>query len=400
MHIAAIRRRALGVGLLAMLASSPGQTYMVSAFHESWSTELDLSKTQLGFWYALGSILASVCLVAVGRVSDRRGPRFTLAAVALALGAGCVVMAGAAGGASLALGFFLIRLFGQGSMGLVSGHALALAYDEGLGKAEGLRVGAISVAVGLAPFCALFLIGGVGWRWTYVILGGIVVAVIVPAAQLLPRHGQRRTMEKGESDPSTEGVSLGTAVRSRAYVATGLVVMLHAATVTAVHFHSQPLFAEYGFGQESAAAGMSVFAICMLLASLTGGWFVDRTAWHVPFVTSTFFLSSSMLLLAQASNVAVAHTGMGLLGVAQGLGGVAIVPTVARCFGRAHFGAVRGSLATLTVAGASVGPVILGWATDYSGDFSAGLIALALAGPPAALLVWVSLRPARANPAP
>lgn len=366
---------------------------MVSAFHESWSTELGLSKTQLGSWYALGSILASVCLVGVGRVSDRRGPRFTLAVVALALGAGCVVMSGASGGASLALGFFLIRLFGQGSMGLVSGHALALAYDKGLGKAEGLRVGAISVAVGLAPFCALFLIGNVGWRVAYVILGGIVVAVIVPAARLLPRHGQHKPGEGGESAAPMKGVNLGTAIRSRAYLATGLVVMLHAATVTAVHFHSQPLFAEYGLGKASAAAGMSIFAVCMLLASLSGGWFVDRTAWHVPFVTSTLFLSTSMLLLAQASNVWVVHAGMGLLGVAQGMGGVAIVPTVARCFGRAHFGAIRGSMATLTVAGASAGPIVLGWAADYSDGFSAGLIALALAGPPTALLVWVSLRP-------
>ena len=358
--------------------------------------EFGLSKTQLGSWYALGSVLASVCLVAVGRLSDRRGPRFTLAAVALALGAGCVVLAGASGGASLALGFFLIRLFGQGSMGLVSGHALALAYDKGLGKAEGLRVGAISVAVGLAPFWALFLLDGVGWRWAYVILGAIVVAVIVPAAQLLPRLRERKGSGCEPGGAQIAGVSLGTAVRSRAYLAMGLVVMLHAAAVTAVHFHSQPLFAEYGLGPKSAAAGMSIFAVCMLLAGLSGGWFVDRTALHVPFVSSTLLLSGSMLLLAKAGGMPAGYSGMGLLGVAQGLGGVAIVPSVARCFGRAHFGAVRGSLATLTVAGASVGPVVLGWAADYSGGFSAGLIALALAGPPAAFMVWVSLRPSAA----
>ncbi|MGK0217471.1 MAG: putative MFS family arabinose efflux permease [Planctomycetota bacterium] len=257
----------------------------------------------------------------------------------------------------------------------------------------------MSIAVGLTPSFALFMIGGVGWRWTYVILGAIVVAVIVPAARLLPRHEPHGAVKEGKSAPNLEGVSLRAAIRTRAYVATGLVVMLHAATVTAVHFHSQPLFKEFGFGQVSAAAGMSIFAASMLVASLSGGWFVDRTAWHVPFVTSTCMLSASMLLLAHGGSLLIAHAGMALLGVAQGLGGVAIVPTVARCFGRAHFGAVRGSLATLTVAGASTGPLVLGWAADYSDGFSSGLVALACAGPPCALLVWVSLRPTKQSPA-
>lgn len=382
-----------------MLASSPGQTYMVSAFHSSWTRELGLTKTELGSWYAGGSVAASLCLVAVGRLSDRRGPRFTLACVALALAVGCGVMSLAAGGLSLALGFFLIRLFGQGSMGLVSGHAVALAFDKGLGRAEGLRVSAISVAVGLAPGLAVWLIDGVGWRSAYLVLGATVAAVVLPVSRLLPAHrppardgGADREPE--EAVPATAGLSLKEALRTPAYGAIGAAVVLHAAGVTAVHFHSQPLFAALGLnGPVAAARGMSVFAACMLAASLGGGWLVDRTRTGVPFTVSSLAMGTSLLLLDGRLGERGALAGMALLGLAQGLAGVAIVPSVAHCFGRLHFGAVRGSLSTLTVAGASLGPIVLGFAADRGG-FAPGLHLFAGACLPVAALAWFVLRSA------
>ncbi len=419
MQTAVLRRRALGVGLVAMLASSPGQTYMVSAFHGSWTAELGLSKTELGSWYAGGSVAASLCLVAVGRLSDSRGPRFTLALVALALAAGCGVMSLAAGGLSLALGFFLIRLFGQGSMGLVSGHAVALAFDKGLGKAEGLRVSAISVAVGLAPGLAVWLIDVVGWRTAYLVLGAAVVAAVVPASRLLPRP--RAAVDANPSDSSGEatgvvpddeggdrrpdlegGHSLAEALRTRNYALIGAAIVLHAAGVTAVHFHSQPLFGALGLdGPVAAARGMSVFAACMLAASLSGGWFVDRTRTGVPFAVSSTAMGASLLLLDGRLGAGGAFAGMGLLGLAQGLAGVAIVPSVAACFGRRHFGAVRGSFATLTVAGASLGPIVLGYAADRGG-FAPGLQVFAACCIPVAALSWCLIRPrpATANSSP
>lgn len=391
MESRALRRRALGVGLLAMLASSPGQTYMVSAFHGAWTAELGLSKTLLGTWYAAGSLAASSCLVVVGRFSDRYGPRTALAFVALALGVGCGVISMAESGVALALGFFLIRLFGQGSMGLVGGHAVALAFDEGLGRAEGLRVSAISVAVGVAPGIAVASIAAIGWRATYVALGMAVILIVVPASRLLPKPAAA-PIQAPLPTKSTDA-SLHTAIRTRAYAAIGLAVGLHAAAVTAVHFHSQPLFAAAGFsGPSSAARGMSLFAICMFLASLFGGWLVDRLRWGMPFALSSLLLAVSMVLLMGHWGSSGMFAGMVLLGLAQGLGGVAIVPSVTRCFGRAHFGVVRGSLATLTVAGASLGPIVLGFAADHLGGFSPGLLVFALACVPAGLMSLLFLR--------
>lgn len=404
MSTPALRRRALGVGLAAMFASSPGQTYMVSAFHSSWTEEFGLSKTELGSWYAGGSVAASLCLVAVGRLSDRRGPRFALALVALALAVGCGVMSLAAGGLSLALGFFLIRLFGQGSMGLVSGHAVALAFDRGLGKAEGLRVSAISVAVGVAPGLAVWLIDGLGWRLAYVALGGAVAAVIVPLSRLLPVHahlvpegGPAAGAVSDGLEAAGRGHSLAEAVRTFAYAAIAAAVVLHAAGVTAVHFHSQPLFAALGLdGRTAAARGMSVFAACMLAASLAGGWLVDRTRTGVPFTVSSLALGVSLLLLDGRLGEGGAYGGMALLGLAQGLAGVAIVPSVADCFGRRHFGAVRGSFATLTVAGASLGPIVLGYTADRGG-FGQGLHLFAACCLPVAALAWLALRGQRSS---
>lgn len=71
-----------------------------------------------------------------------------------------------------------------------------------------------------------------------------------------------------------------------------------------------------------------------------------------------------------------------------------IGPTLARTFGRAHFGAIRGSFATIAVAGTSAGPLALGWWDDTHGAFDGALYYCGAATAPLVLAALALRRPA------
>ena len=51
----------------------------------------------------------------------------------------------------------------------------------------------------------------------------------------------------------------------------------------------------------------------------------------------------------------------------MGLGSAVANPAIARYFGRAHHGGIRGTVTTAMVAGTGTGPILAGWIYERSG---------------------------------
>lgn len=388
------RRAALGVCLLATVWSSPGQTYLISAFYEPLLASLALTKTELSATYLAGTLLAAIPLAYVGRVSDRFGPRRTLIGVVLGLGAACAAMANVQGAIGLLATFAFLRLLGQGSMNLVSSHALALSYERGLGSVEGIRLTAIAFSVALFPGLAVFLGELLGWRNAWYLLGAAAVLTVVPAAWFGLRALEGRA-RAGAGAAAGASDDLRTALRSPAYWILAAVLATNAAVITAIHFHVQALVRPVGLDPSGAARAMATYAALSLLATLVGGWSADRVRPRYLFAGSVFCLGLGSAILGTGLSASTVHLGMGTLGLAQGIAGASIGPVVARRFGRAHYGAIRGSFATVTVAGTSVGPLVLGWWGDTFGTFDGGLYLFALVALPCVIAAATLKAPPR-----
>ena len=85
-----------------------------------------------------------------------------------------------------------------------------------------------------------------------------------------------------------------------------------------------------------------------------------------------------------------------LLGTTQGLNGAIKASVHAHYFGRKHIGAIKGLASTISVAGTSVGPLVVALGFDAAGSYTPVLLACALL--PLAIAVaapW--LKPRRAN---
>ena len=139
----------LGVTTLTTMATSPGQSFIVGTFSEAIRADLDISLSQFSGAYMIATFCASLPLTLVGRMSDRFGTRAVMTVVAVLFGLACgfigvstSLIARADAGPSfqpwlvlavLTVSFFLLRFLGQGALGLVSSHALAMWYERRLG---------------------------------------------------------------------------------------------------------------------------------------------------------------------------------------------------------------------------------------------------------------------------
>jgi MFS family permease len=234
------------VTTLATMATSPGQSFMVGTFSESIRADLGISLGGFSAAYMIATFAASLPLTLVGRLGDRFGTRAVMGAVAALLGLACVFI-GVGTAAILRLGlpddaqriallvtltvaFFLLRFLGQGALGLVASHALAMWFERRLGIAEAVRHMGMPLAVAALPAVTLVLIDALGWRGAYAVLGAGVWLVVLPAVWLtyvnrpedVGQHldGRPATLRGSHSEPPAPDAADQPSTSSRDHAAT------------------------------------------------------------------------------------------------------------------------------------------------------------------------------------
>jgi len=406
-----------GVSTLAMIATGPGQTVVVSQFNISFRDALGISASALSIAYMIGTLSAALPLVLVGKASDRFGPRLVMGVVAGLFGLACAAAGQVQSLITLTLAFFFLRFLGQGALGLVSGHMLALWFERRLGTANGIKLVLMQLGMAILPGVALALIDAYGWRAAYATLGLLVWVLVLPLVILVARNHPHQVGQRIDGDPLVEppghehddespeiaptghrhvdpAFTLPQAVRTGAYWIVTLSLVLNGLIGTALLFHVQPLLDWRALDPTHSDAILRSWSLTMMVCVLPAGWLADRLSPRWPLALSLALLAGSTLLTLAATSVALFHAAYACFGVSQALGMAVGPPTIARYFGRAHHGAIRGSVTRLGVAGTGLGPVILGLSLDELGGFAPGLAAMAFACVPLAAAALLLRRPA------
>jgi len=437
----------LAVTTLTTAATSPGQSFVIGMFSEAVRDDLGVSLSGFSAAYMLATFLASLPLTLIGRLGDRFGTRAVMAWLGLLLGLACGFIGLVTGAvaaldlqgavrtaamlAALTVAFFLLRALGQGALGLVSSHALAMWFERRLGIMESIRHLGMPVAIAGLPLVLIGMIEALGWRGAYAVLGLAVWVVVLPLALLVHVNrpedlGQRidgeppaprqeapavRASDAGDAaeqadlvdlarpDDATESAdqfTLRQALRTRAYWIVTASMVLSAAVGTAFVFHTQPMMQDLGLSVHAAAAVVGTLGVVSLLITVPCGYLADRFGPRYLLAATGVLLAAACAaygLAGQAGNASlrgvggallVAHLAYALLALSQGLLFVLASPILARYYGRRHHGAIRGSLTTFMVIGTSAGPFVFAFSRDLAGDFvaaylTAGVVSLALA---------------------
>lgn len=398
----------LPLATLALVASSPGQTFGVSIFNEPMRESLRLSHGQFAAAYMLGTALAALPIWWFGALMDRHGLRRTLLVAVTAFSLACMATAGVQNWLTLLAAFFCLRTLGPGALAFLSSNTLSYWFEKRLGLVEAFRTLGMAGATCLIPQLNLWLERSWGWRGAYAILGIAIWTLLFPTVFAFFRNrpsdvGQRVDGEpearsaSGKPGKATDaaaltGLTLGQTLRTFSFWVVTCGTTLFALIQTAIFFALVPILQERGLGAGEATAMMLCFALGSVVFQLLGGALTDR--FHAPLLlfVGVALLSVSVAVLACSRDAATVGVAGASLGASQGLFFGASQPLWARYFGRLHLGKIRGLLMTLMVGTSSLGPLAAGLAKDWFGSFDAAMFAFfAMPIPIAILSLYVAV---------
>src|SRR6056297_230049 len=293
----------LGFGLLLTFFSSFGQTFLLSLYVPSIEEFLNLSNTEFGTIYAVATIGSALTLPWIGGYFDRVDTRRYALMVISGLMAALLVLSFSYHVILVVIGFYGLRLFGQGLMTHTSVSSMARYFEDNRGKAIGVASTGHPVGEAVLPILITLLIGTIGWRGALQVSALNCVVVVAPLTVLLLNRSKDkiRSYEKRDFTNRREAVKvniLKILSERRFWIITPVVFMI-GLTNTAIFFFQLKLGEAKGWSPEWVAASISAFAIANALGVLGIGGFVDRYSGKklFPFFLLPYLIGLPVLIL-------------------------------------------------------------------------------------------------------
>lgn len=375
----------LGFGLLLTFFSSFGQTFLLSLYVPSIEELLNLSNTEFGTIYAVATIGSALTLPWIGGYFDKVDTRRYALMVISGLMAALLLLSFSYHVVLVVLGFYGLRLFGQGLMTHTSVSSMARYFGADRGKAIGAASIGHPAGEAVLPILITLLIGAIGWRGALQISALTCAVVVAPAALLLLNSSKTRLrayrIRKNNSKEHHRKVSvLGILKEKRFWVITPVVFTI-GFTNTAIFFFQLKLGDARGWSPEWVAGSLSAFALAGALGMTGIGTFVDRlTAKKLfPFYMMPYLLG--LLALTLFEHRLVYPVALILIGLGHGTGRTIKDAMLAEIYGSDIIGQIRSIFTTVMVVSTALGPVAFGVLLDLDVSYThifTGVFALAL----------------------
>ena len=377
----------VGVGMLCIFASGPAQSHTFSVFIGPIALDLGLSQTEMASAYGLATLVAALCLPAMGWFLDRVGAKRMLAVVALLFGTACAAFGLVGGILWLSIGFAALRFLGQGSLMMGSSNMVSQWFNRKRGSALGFMALGFGISMAVHPEISQWLIEQVGWREAWLWIGVTTwVLVLPPILILVISKPEDVSLRPDGIEPVSLGILDKTDVEARGdftlnealgapafYIIAGALFTL-SMLVTSLHFYQVSIFFDQGLGPNIATKCFAVSSITMVVMMPLVGRMLDRFRTERMIAVGLVILTASLWLASAISGLSTAV----LFSVVFGLSNAVSMNYVAfmwpRYFGRTHLGRIQGVGQTITVIGASLGPLPLALSKDYFGSYGPMLV--------------------------
>ena len=371
---------------LASYFSGPGQTYTVSVYIDSYINEFGWSRTTVSSMYSMGTFAAGMLMGIIGKLLDKYGHRKIATIIAVGAGAAFFFMSTVSSVPMLLIGFFLIRLLSQGSMGLISGTLVPQWFIKRKGRAMSFVsvFGALSMAS--YPAINIWLIQRFGWQngWrTWTIVDWLIVA---PMFYLLIRNrpedvGLYPDNEKPVEDNGEvviieeESWTLQEALRTKSFWLVNYVTVIPSAIITGCVFHQISILGQSGLSPETAALISTLTSFINLPIALLAGGLADKYQLRYLMAINQGLLLAMVAALYYANSLTLVLVYGAIMGIMMGMQAIVRGVVWPEYFGRKHLSTIRGVNMMAGVIGSALGPLPYGYAFDLFGGYSEVLLA-------------------------
>jgi MFS family permease len=403
----------VGVAFVSTAMAAGIQTYSMGAFLKPMTEELGWSRTDISLGQTVSTVVGGMIAFAVGPMIDRRGARGLMVAGAIAGGLGYMAL----GLVQEVWHYYLVRggLITLGAAGMGSGVvniAVANWFVRMRGRAIAIGAMGLSLAALILPVASTWLIGQMGWRWSWVVIGVSVWIVVTPIGWfvmrrrpedhgLLPDGGPVRVAASQTAPAEPE--QRWTRQEAARTPALWLLIVgfgLSSMGMSAMLLHLIPYLSDKGFSAGQAAAGFGMIGVAGLISKPLWGLALERFPPKACALAEFLLMGAGITLILRIHDEATMYAAILVFGL--GIGGVVTVQEVvwADFFGRLTLGTVRSVGRPFGIVTSAAGPVFAGAAYDLRNSYEIAFIVFIAANVLAAALILAIPKPTKVLPAP
>ena len=367
--------------LAAALGTGAGQ-YGFSIFIEPLQDTFGWNRSQISAslsFTAVGSLLAPL----LGRIMDRYGAK-QIMAVSLALTA-----------VSYLLRPFMTELWHWYALSLLQygGYTGASMLPAGklvgiwFRRARGRVMGVTAMGNNFGGLLVPPLIGAAllmaSWESAYLMLGVLSVLLVI---YTLAAVRDRPTIEElgDQLDEPTEGAaaltgwSVGDALRSKAFYAIALAVVMGTFTYATVLPQIVIHLTDEGVSLGVATAALSVFAIQGMVGKFIMGYLSEKITARYALMINFVGMASFLLMMIWAGSPVVMWISVPLFGYFNGAFGALFQLVVQDAFGIRNYGGIMGIINLTSIVSFGLGPLLAGASYDLTGSYVFAFVSVAI----------------------
>jgi MFS family permease len=360
--------------------------------------------------YSIATLVAGLLMMVVGKYIDKYGQRFFMIFVAVMLSISCFWNSMVSNIVMLFLGFFLIRLFGQGSMTLIPNTLIPQWFIVRRGRAFSFMAIGGFLSSALFPIVNLWAIEEWGWQTAWRFWGFLLLVLFVPLVYvfvrnkpedmgLLPDNKKQHDVTNSGSDTPIDEVSwtLAEAKKTKTFWFLLCCVWIPSMVNTGLTFHLISIFNENGLEPQLAATVLSIMALVGFPITFLSGFILERVQANYMLVVTFLGEMIVLTLLYFSSSTFIAILFGVLWGLSAGIERIALNVIWPNFFGREHIGSIKGFAMSITVIGSAFGPLPFGLAFDLFKGYQEILIATMVFPIVGIVLAWKASKPKKSH---
>lgn len=360
-----------------------GVYYLALLEEFSWSRSDGATIASANFFvYAIASPL-------VGLAFDRFGPRLLMPLGAFLVGAGLVASSFAASLLGMYLSYGIITALGQGALSFV-GHNALISFWFVRRRATAIGIASMGQGVGALVMVPLtqILIDNVGWRWTYVATGSLLLLILVPANAIFQRRAPQDVGQFPDGDSSSPAQNpdrrstkhagerdwtLGEAVRSFPF---WCITVGHLALGTAlflINTHAIAHFVAVGYEKLAASFYFGLIGFIRIGATIIWGSLSDRLGRSKAYglaTTVTALGVVGMIVMTFGAPLWLVYLTIALYGIGHSAGNPTYGAVIGDIFSGRKIGLIFGFLEISFGFGSAFGSWIGGYLFDTNGTYA------------------------------
>jgi MFS family permease len=380
-----------------------GVFFSIGVFFKPMLEEFGWSRAVTSGPISISWIISGTLGITLGALNDRFGPRLVVTICGVLFGAGCLLM-------SQVQETWQMYLY----YGVLIGAGMALpipimsTISRWFVKRRTMMTGILMAGSGVGgltlPLLTNWLILNHGWRYSFSLIGGIFLAVIVIAAQLLKRDPSRikqatygaDMMEEKQTNANVRGMAMKDALKTRQFWLICLLFFCFSLTVNTLMVHLVPHITDLGISASLAAVILATSNGAGIVGRIGLGGLGDKLGNRRLFLVTFLLLVLTFAGLLFAGRAWLLFLIVIVFGLGFGAGLTQESPLVASMFGLKSHGLILGATSIGHTLGAASGTFLAGFLFDISSSYQLTFFVCAICSLVGLALV-LALRPVPAR---